>query len=195
MWDPAPDRSHLIMDAHLCLGHLNATSLSKYLSSFCSWPELSGDVVKTVSLCKTWSVFNLGRTWQTPLPLPISSTFNLIYLDTISPLCTCLAGNRYIFVATDSLTKFVEAEATSTKSAEAFSKFLIHKIIFRHGIPENLVSDQGKEFCNTIVEFLVDHLKIHHHLNSPHDRQSHGHAERSNYTAEARLGKIRQVNL
>lgn len=187
---PAADRDSIISDAHLWLGHLNSTSLTKYLSSFFDWPNLPADVHRTVSFCKTCSVFNPGRTWQSPLPLPISTAFSLLYLDTIGPLPASLSGNKFIFVATDSLTKYIEAEATPTKSAEACAAFLIRKIIFRHGIPTTLVSDQGKEFCNSVINSLVSNLKINHHLNAPHHPESHGHAERSNYTLEAKLGKL-----
>jgi hypothetical protein len=49
-----------------------------------------------------------------------------------------------------------------------------------YGIPEEVVSDNGKEFCNATVKELWDRLKIKHRTTTPYHPRSNGQSERFN---------------
>ena len=69
-------------------------------------------------------------------------------LDFVGPfkLLAMRTGNRYIIVATDYCTKWVEAKALRDNTAASTTKFL-HKYIWcRYGCPIELISDQGGHF-------------------------------------------------
>ncbi|GJU35445.1 reverse transcriptase domain-containing protein [Tanacetum coccineum] len=56
-------------------------------------------------------------------------------------------GNKYILVAVDYLSKWVEAKALPTNDARVVVKFL--KSLFAHfGTPRAIISDRGTHFCN-----------------------------------------------
>ncbi|GJW62471.1 reverse transcriptase domain-containing protein [Tanacetum coccineum] len=56
-------------------------------------------------------------------------------------------GNKYILVAVDYLSKWVEAKALSTNDARVVCRFL--KYLFaRFGAPRAIISDRGTHFCN-----------------------------------------------
>nr|GFB65363.1 reverse transcriptase domain-containing protein [Tanacetum cinerariifolium] len=58
-----------------------------------------------------------------------------------------LRGNRYILVAVDYLSKWLEAKALPTNDARVVVKFL-KSLFARFGTPKAIISDRGTHFCN-----------------------------------------------
>nr|GFA54054.1 reverse transcriptase domain-containing protein [Tanacetum cinerariifolium] len=56
-------------------------------------------------------------------------------------------GNKYILVAVDYLSKWVEAKALPTNDARVVCKFL-KNLFARFGAPRAIISDRGTHFCN-----------------------------------------------
>ncbi|GKF64703.1 reverse transcriptase domain-containing protein, partial [Tanacetum coccineum] len=56
-------------------------------------------------------------------------------------------GNKYILVAVDYLSKWVEAKALPTNDARVVFKFL-KSLFARFGAPRAIISDRGTHFCN-----------------------------------------------
>ena len=73
-----------------------------------------------------------------------------------------------------------EAFAVSNKDAETVAQLLFEEIIARHGCPRSITSDNGKEYCNHLVEKLTKNLNIHHIRTSPYHLQANGKTERFN---------------
>ena len=55
---------------------------------------------------------------------------------------------------------------------------LLLKMIFRHGSPEEIVSDQGTEFCNQLIDLLEKQTGFKHKVTSAYHPQSNGLDER-----------------
>src|SRR5262249_51069568 len=88
-------------------------------------------------------------------------------------------GNRYILIAVDYVSKWVEAIALPTNDARAVAKFL--KTIFaRFGTPRALISDRGTHFCNAQLEKLLSKYGVTHKLATPYHPQTSGQVEISN---------------
>ncbi|GKF66422.1 reverse transcriptase domain-containing protein, partial [Tanacetum coccineum] len=56
-------------------------------------------------------------------------------------------GNKYILVAVDYLSKWVEAKALPTNDVRVVCKFL-KSLFSRFGAPRAIISDHGTHFCN-----------------------------------------------
>ncbi|GKF57217.1 reverse transcriptase domain-containing protein [Tanacetum coccineum] len=56
-------------------------------------------------------------------------------------------GNKYILVAVDYLSKWVEAKALPTNDARVVCKFL-KSLFARFDAPRAIISDRGTHFCN-----------------------------------------------
>ncbi len=67
-------------------------------------------------------------------------------------------GNKYLFTCTDYFTKWVEAFPIKDKSAQSIAKCLI-KVFCRHGAPERVLSDRGREFVNEVSIFPLQYSK------------------------------------
>ena len=89
-----------------------------------------------------------------------------------------------------SFSKWPEAEAIPTKGAKHVAAFL-YKMILRHGCPEEIVSDQGREFCNQLIDLLEQLTGFKHKITSAYHPQSNGLDERLNQTLkEGSVNKI-----
>lgn len=69
---------------------------------------------------------------------------------------------KYIIVARDYLTGWVEAKAVATKTARQIAIFLWEEIITRHGTPQAIITDRGGEFINENMEEIVRLLDCKH---------------------------------
>lgn len=86
------------------------------------------------------------------------------------------------------MSKWPEAEALPTKSAEGVAHFL-YKLICRHGCPEIIQSDQGREFVNQLQSHLFQLTGVDHRISSAYHPQTNGLDERMNQTITRALSK------
>jgi hypothetical protein len=77
---------------------------------------------------------------QPVLPLEPFQKWGLNFVGPFNP-AVAQTGNRYILVATDYYTKWVEAKALRDNTASSIAKFLYKYIWCRYGCPIELVSD------------------------------------------------------
>ena len=83
-------------------------------------------------------------------------------------------------MATDYLTKWVEAKAAVKNDARTTTKFLYEIVFTRYGLPIEIVSDRGVHFINATIEYLLDEFMVIHRNSAPYHPQANGQAERTN---------------
>ena len=103
-------------------------------------------------------------------------------MDLFGPLKTSQSGKKYIMVVTDAFTKYVELIAIPDKQADTIAQALFSKWLCRHGLPAEIVSDNGKEFCNEVVDKLMKLMKIKRTTTSPYHPQTNAQVEVCNKT-------------
>ena len=109
-------------------------------------------------------------------------------------LASMRIGNRYIIVATDYCTKWVEAKPLRDNTAASTTKFLYENIRCRFGCRIELVSDQGTYFINKIVHELSTYYVVVHKKSTPYYPQANGLPESTNKTMQPMLKKIVNEN-
>ena len=76
-------------------------------------------------------------------------------------------GKKYILVAVDYVSKWVEAQALLTNDARVVVKFL-RKLFRRFGTPRALISDRGTHFCNSQIEKVLKSYGVTHRFATPY---------------------------
>jgi hypothetical protein len=108
----------------------------------------------------------------------------------MGPLPPTDRGKRYIVLAIDLFTKWIEAKPIEEADAQTISTFIYEDIICRHGVPERMTSDRGTEFVNDLIRTLTKQFKIKHIMTTAYHPQGNGQTERANQTVKNTLAKI-----
>ncbi|XP_057746935.1 uncharacterized protein LOC130966178 [Arachis stenosperma] len=105
--------------------------------------------------------------------------FNVWRIDFIGPFPTSYS-NKYILVAVDYVSKWVEVIATPTNDNKVVMNFLRKNIFSRFGVPRALISDGGSHFCNRPLEILLLRYGVKHKVATLYHSQTSGQIEISN---------------
>ena len=119
-------------------------------------------------------------------PWPFS-VWGIDIIGKISPKSS--SGHEYILVATDYFTKWVEAASYTRLTAAKVAKFIRSHIIYRYGVPHELISDRGVHFKGE-VDTLIQEYGIQHHRSSAYRPQTNGAVEAANKNIKRILRKM-----
>ncbi len=189
-------RLHTILEAcHDNLiygGHFGRDKTFAKISERYYWRGMKKDVHQYVKDCEKCFVLtpkiSKGAPPLSSIPVP-GKVWSLVGIDMIGPLQETSNGNKYIVAATDHFSKWTEAAAVPDKSAKSVANFL-YSIVCRHGCMETLISDQGREFVNSIIDCLMEHFQTDHCISSAYHPQTNGQRERDNRTLKESLSKL-----
>ena len=116
--------------------------------------------------------------------------FETIAIDICGPFPNSAQGNNYVLTVVDMFTGYIECKCTPTKSAKEVAEFLIDEIIPQHSCPLNLVSDNGTEFCNKVIEHITKVLQVCHIKTTPYNPAANGRCERTHRVLKDCLTKL-----
>ena len=103
-------------------------------------------------------------------------------------------GLRYIIVAIDYFTKWVEAMPTYLNDGKIGALFTFNHIIARFGVPKQLVTDHGSHFQNAMMTELSAQLGFRQEHSSPYYLQTNGQVEAVNKTLKTILHQTMDRN-
>ncbi|XP_027171637.1 uncharacterized protein K02A2.6-like [Coffea eugenioides] len=100
------------------------------------------------------------------------SMWGMDVIGTIDPPAS--NGHRFIWVAIEYFTKWVEAESFKHVTKKVVANFLRDHIICRFGVPETLITDNAKNLNNDMVDGLCEQFKIRHRNSAIYRPQMNG---------------------
>nr|GEU82006.1 reverse transcriptase domain-containing protein [Tanacetum cinerariifolium] len=87
---------------------------------------------------------------------------------------------KFLIVAMDYFTKWIEAKPVATITGGQVNKFVWGNIVCRFGIPGEIISDNGKQFADNPFKDWCDKLNITQRFASVKHSQSNGLVKRAN---------------
>jgi transposase InsO family protein len=143
--------------------------------------------VKYCDVCQRTNSCKLSKTGQTLHPVPVpQKVWAQIGIDILS--MPKAHGFRYIITAVDYYTKWVEAAPLTDKSSLSVARFL-WDLHCRYGAADVFISDQGREFVNSVQKELFRLSGVKHRITSAYHPQANGLVERQNRTTLACIMK------
>ena len=77
-------------------------------------------------------------------------------------------GHRFILVAIDYFTKWVEAASYANVTKQVVVRFIKNNIISHYGVPSKIITNNGTNMNNNMMKELCVEFKIEDHNSSPY---------------------------
>ena len=106
----------------------------------------------------------------------------IIVVDIVGPFSPVQSGNNYVLVVSDYFTNWMEAFAIPNQEAVTVAEKLVEEVLCRFSIPEQLHSDQGRQFEGKLMQEVCKLLHINKTRTTAYHPQSDGVVERLNRT-------------
>jgi len=149
-----------------------------------NWRGITRDVEEYISKCEYCQKNKLSK--KTKMPLTITDTptrlFEKCALDIVGLLTVTTNGHKYILTFQDNLTKFNKAIPFVNQEAATVVKEFVTKIVFEHGMPEKILTNQSTNFTSEMLKNTCKLLKIEKIQTSAYHPESNGALERSHRT-------------
>lgn len=139
------------------------------------WPGLAADVrryVRSCLVCKQTKPPNETQRALMGKPRDTDRPWRVIGIDYIGPFPLTKAGNRWLFVVTDTFSKFVCLHPMKAATAPHTTDFLKKEIFLRFGVPEAIILDNGPQLRSNHFHEFAEHFKVKLWYNSVYHPQA-----------------------
>ena len=172
--------------------HLGEEKVLSQLKERFYWPGCT-EAVKTwcrsCTTCASRKMTTPARkaelhTIQTGYPM------QMVSVDIMGPLPETQDGCKYVLVAIDHFTRWAEVYAIKNQEATTVSKKLVDEMFCRFSPPEQLHSDQGRQFESELLAEVCSLLKVRKSHTTPYHPQGNGMVEWFNRTLLSMLATV-----
>nr|GEV60393.1 reverse transcriptase domain-containing protein [Tanacetum cinerariifolium] len=157
------------------------------------WPTMHRDARDMIHKCSDCQIHRpVTRHPQQPLTsITAPWPFYKWGIDIAGPFLEGPGKVKFLIVAMDYFTKWIEAKAMATITGGQVKKFVWDNIVCRFGILDEIISDNGKQFADNPFKDWCDKLHITQRFASVKHPQSNGLVERANRS----LGEVIPVEI
>ncbi|GJZ42807.1 reverse transcriptase domain-containing protein [Tanacetum coccineum] len=153
------------------------------------WPTMHTDALKLIRECNDCQVHRpIPRNPQQNLT-PVTSLWPFYKwgIDIVGPFPGGPGKVKFLIVAIDYFTKWIEAKHVATITGNQVKKFVWDNIVCRFGLPGEIVSDNGKQFRDNPFKDWCEKLCIHQCFAFVKHPQANGLVKRANRSLGERV--------
>ncbi len=174
-----PTVLHLAHDA-VVAGHPGRERTLAALRTHYYWPTMKIDTEKYVDQCTKCAVYKGVATGPAPIQQyhPPTRPFECVSVDLLQ-LPPSHQGSKYVVVMVDMFSRFVILEPIA-KTARAVAHAIVSRLICEHTAPRVLLSDNGAEFRNKILQEICSQFNVTQTFTVAYHPVSNGLVERAN---------------
>nr|XP_009589401.1 uncharacterized protein LOC104086774 [Nicotiana tomentosiformis] len=161
--------------------HADDKTAAKVLQSGFYWPRVFKDAHEFVRRCdRCQRTGTITKRHEMPLHgIMEIEIFHVWGIDFMGPFPSS-KGCKYILVAFDYVSKWVEAIALPTNDAKVVVKFVKKNIFTRFGTPRVMISDGDTHFYNKLLDNILAQYGVKHKVSTTYHPQTSGQVKVSN---------------
>lgn len=154
------------------------------------WPGIESDFAQRIKGCRPCVC---RKTPQVPaaglVPIETSRPMQLVCMDFLK-LDKSMGGYEDVLVITDHFTRYAKAIPCRNQKATTTAKALYENFIVHYSFPEQLHSDQGRNFESKVIKELCRIANVRKTRTTPFHPMGNPSAERFNRTLMRMLGTL-----
>jgi len=173
-------------------GHIGALKTAELVSRDFYWPAMDATVRKDVASCELCHRINAPRHARHGLNVPLhppSRPCEGGTMDFVTDLPESTASKYTgILVIVDQCIKMATyLPCRKDIDSPELARMIFEHLICKRGVPDNIITDRGKEFTGRFWNRVCSHLRITHRLSTDFHPQTNGQIERQNQAMEEYL--------
>ena len=179
---------------HWDVGHQGRDRMYSLLQKRFWWPKMRTQMMMTLQNCEKCKVYE-KKDPKVPLcTIAATEPMDLVHINLVRMEVTVEIKKKpvvqKILVVTDHFSQFVQAYKVKDKRAITIAKCLYDNYFRHYGFPRHLLSDQGTEFCNAVLNEMCIYLNIKKLRTSPYHPQINSAVECVHQTLERMIAKL-----
>ena len=174
-------------------GHFGVHRTQQQLQRRAYWPGWSVDVERFCASCQECSRFVQGKPRRQGRlqSMQVGAPFERLSIDITGPHPRSAKGHIYILTILDHFSKWGEAFPTRNKEAVTVARILVDQFFTKFGgLGMSILTDQGKEFCNALLNEVCKIFKVDKLRTSAYKASTNGAVERWHRTLNAMIAKV-----
>ncbi|PLW57900.1 hypothetical protein PCANC_01042 [Puccinia coronata f. sp. avenae] len=179
-------QDEILSKLHEDLGHRGVAETYRRVADRFWWPSLKQVVIRWCQSCKACQKRDGKRPLEPRYPTGEETVFGRVSMDAVHIKA---GGAKYLIVARDDFSGWVEAKFLNNLTSEAVAAFLQDYWTMRYGLARSYSTDGGSEFGGALADMLRA-LPGKHRVSTPYYPEGQGMVERGHGPLKAALVKL-----
>ena len=191
---PKEHRRKALDGCHRDAGHWGSAKTYSLVEDRFWWPRVRRDVERMCKACRRCSENRAPEDTAELFPIIVNSPLELVHVDfTEFETNMDIKGEprvKNLLVIQDHFSRFMRAFIVPDQKADTTARILYEEFIAIFGVPQRILSDNGKAFTSELVQELCDKFHIDRSFTTPFHAQCNGMVERTHQTLRRMIGKL-----
>ena len=183
-------------DRNTVTSHLGVRKTLAHVSQRAYWPSWRRDTeqfCRRCIICQSVQQGTAPRHGKMQI-FEANGVGDRLHVDLTGPHPPSRQGAVYILTAIDAFSRFLTCVPIRNKTAVAVANALVEHVFLPQGCYQSIVSDQGREFCNELLDAVTQVLGIRKLRTTAYRPSANGRIERVHRTMNGLLSKVVSEN-
>jgi transposase InsO family protein len=171
---PSDRREEIMKSEHDSAAHQGYLKTANRIRLRYYWPKMLQDIKNYITNCETCKAAKPLTSNPTP-PMGrqklADHPWQLISADYLGPLTRSKKGNNFLLVVADWFSKEVLLFPCRAAESKSLVNMIEHGVFYTKGVPETIITDNGKQFISREFRDCLDRFSVKHWLNPSYHPQ------------------------